>query len=262
MRNLTVTILLLLSMRTYAGGETGGGFVIQCAGQPLMVLDYYEATLPDLVGKPHLLPLETERDIQIAKNTMRRRVSRTSRFSSFQGVILNKFQEILKTEDWVVTQLNIGSDDTNTPYKECQQKFRAAIRQSKTIYLEERVVPKLSNGQLFVLSWHEFLYGSSALESSEKVRHVIRELLKVDEEFSQQRLNELVAALLSRWRPVTIQTELDLKSVSNTEPMDNACRARGAEFATAYKGDSWTKPNCAGGCTSYRIYELTCAKLN
>lgn len=258
---LTMLSLLIPLNMAFAGQEAGnGGFVIECKNKPLMVLDYFEASLPTLDGTPTLLPLG-ENDLENSKTMI---YTRLGNVNTFFGQILGTYESILNTNNWIITDLDLGEDDTNLPYKECIKKSRVAHRQGKTVYVQKDLVSKLDKGQQFVLALHEFLYASSQKSTSEKTRHVIRELLKSEEEFDQSRFTLQIQELFSHWGQVTYRKKGKFTEESSSfwSELNGLCKGEGAEFAVSYTGKSRTQLNCGGLCTTLYLKTLTCAVLN
>ena len=257
---IMLTVLFHFNM-AIAGQEVGnGGFVIECKNKPLMVLDYYEATLPTLNGTPTLLSLR-EDNLEHSKSII---YSRLSHLSTFYGQILGTYESVLNTDNWIMADLDLGKDDTNLPYKDCIKKSRVARRQGKTVYVQKGLVSKLGKGQQFVLALHEFLYASSQKTTSEKTRHVIRELLKSEEEYDQSRFKLQIEELFSRWGQVTYKKSGKFTEGSDSfwSELNGLCKGEGSEFAVSYTGKSRTQPNCGGLCTTLYLKTLTCAALN
>ena len=200
MKRLFLALTLLMSVGALAetGREGGGGYVVACPNKPLLILDNYEATLRTISGTPELLSLENK-DLDKTKMIIRKRLHLSASFGGQHTLV--EFEHFLNTDDWIVVDdLNVQVDDTNTVYNGCE-KIRVAHRQAKTVYVQKELVDLLSDGQIHVLALHEYLYAASELDSSERTRHVIRELLKSEKTFSRKKLSEKLSDLLPTWVP-------------------------------------------------------------
>lgn len=249
---------LFVFSSAFAGNEGGGGYVIYCDDRPVQVLDYYEATLPGLNGVPNLLSLNPS-ELEFTKQQILRRFSY---IPDYMQTILTNHRDVLNTENWIIADLDIFQDDTNVAYKGCSKMVRAAHRQNGTVYLQTEIAPSLGEEQMYILSLHEWLYASSRKNTSESVRHVIRELLKAEKEFNPSRFVNLVGDLMSSWTTIDIKKSLNISSIGSEQKLNQVCREYGAEYVTYVKGRTRTQRNCGGDCTTWYISEITCAKLN
>jgi hypothetical protein len=253
--------LFAFHAQALAGGDKAGngGFVIQCEGQPLVVLDYYEASLSGPGGEAQLLSLASA-ELAADKTVI---MSRLNALEQFDTAILKNFIEVEKVDNWIFADLDIQQDDTNMPYQGCQKPVRAAYRQSDTVYVQKSVVSQLSPGQIYVLSLHEWLYAASKLPTSDKVRHVMRELLKAPKLFSQVRLQEAVTDLFSQWKIVNAPDVVvqPMQTMQYAELLNKSCQSVGSEFVTNWSGWYSVAPNCMGYCQTTHYEQISCAKL-
>jgi len=188
MKQVLLLSLLVLSHFAFAvdGREGHGGITVFCNGQPPVLLDYFNASLPTIDGpRPDLLPIEglSEEETIALFNAKLDKLG----FNDFRLQIEEALKKVGPINTWIASDLK-QMDDSNQPYNlppGCEPRT-AAIRQKYNImYGDPTVIKALSPAQRGVLRWHEAVYwkvnnGSwgNPDESSEGVRVFMREFLK------------------------------------------------------------------------------------
>ncbi len=239
MKNIFYVLIMgMFPIIGLAGNDGGGGFVIQCKGKPLVIQDYFEASLPNIKGvSPKLFPLDDESLKNTREIVIKRLETRTKALSErlFYSSVLFAHYDFSKSENWVSAQLDQYPDDSKTPYKDCK-RLRIAFRQGSTVFVEASLVPQLSNGQIFVLELHEWLYAASRKNTSDSVRQVVRELLKSNEEFSEPRLVRLLGIMLTKWEMGEVRLKYGDLDTYSEENANSICRKYDWEYVVALFG--------------------------
>lgn len=197
-RNKIFSLAMMLALwgpiDVFAGQESHGGDLVICANKPVVTLDYYHASLPTFSNpKPNT--------VDISNMTAKQVVEFFS--SRLQGTVLQKkFNDAIEflgpVDRWILKSLE-DIDDSNEPYQlpaSCQ-RVQGAMRSDDTMYIDPKYGPVLSASQRGMLQVHEALYYISKLDSSEKVRNLIRTLMllnSTDKEVSDSlhQLNRIV----------------------------------------------------------------------
>ncbi len=177
-RNKIFSLVLMLALWApvvvYAGQESHGGDLVICANKPVVTLDYYHASLPTFSNP-------TPNIINISNMTSEQVVEFFS--SRLKGTVLQKkFNEAIEflgpLDRWILKSLE-DINDSNEPYQlpSTCQRVQGAMRSADTMYIEPKYGAVLTASQKGMLQVHEALYYISNLNSSEKVRNLIRTLM-------------------------------------------------------------------------------------
>jgi hypothetical protein len=181
-----ISLFGAFSTAAQAGGDVGnGGNTVTCVGEPAVLLDYYQATLPTdrEPSGPALIEVQSADPGAVLK-TIRKRLGDASPLFAY------RFEQALgklgPLDTWLNTNLK-DAGDSGEPFplpKNCM-RGQVAIRQQETMFKDPVEQSKLSSGQLDLLQAHEALYylaEQKGFSTSAPVRVLIRQLL--DKEFS------------------------------------------------------------------------------
>ena len=180
---LTVAFTLSASTSFAVGGANGGGGnAVICEGQPAVILDYYDAALPNMSGvKPELVDIQnlsTEQTVEMLTKQLRG-------FIQFRIQVEDALQAIGPIEShWKPANLR-AADDSLEPYflpDGCVRKTAAYRQNPNMMYGDPTVLKLLSPSQKGVLLMHEAFYkvanDTHGATNSVDVRNLIGEILK------------------------------------------------------------------------------------
>jgi hypothetical protein len=170
---------LLACQSAFAGQETHGGDVLQCAGKAPVVLDYYHASLPSLTSPiPNLVDIDTLSADGVI-NIFRQRLAGTYMGDQFERA----YQEIGDYTQWVLVEGLYDENDEGLPFRMppgCSL-VQAALRVGHSVYVNPEISRAITPAQLGVLVGHEIFYKlavEKGMPSSATTRHMIRALLQ------------------------------------------------------------------------------------
>ena len=216
---ISVFLLILACLNpkseAQSGGESHGGTVVMCPGEPDVMLDYYHAALPSGAGAPQLEDLDSISEEQLLTLILEKLDQRWDA----KAKIVDAWNRIGPVNYWILADLK-RLNDSNEPYylkSGCKPKTGAA-RQGEIVYRDPVTTANLSKRQLSLLRGHEAVYlvgTESGLQTSEGVLSFFREVLRKGPAKSMKLDQSLKALKLptTNYRSLKVGTEFtEIKS--------------------------------------------------
>lgn len=189
-------ILTIIAVQAFAGDKGNGGSGVDCLGEDLVTLDYYQATMVKRNGQTARLinvnSLSYE-DIHRHINDRLRPITKFYAKYNSSKIILGSNQE------WIEAPTDIPAD-SGKPYllKEGCKEVGLAIQHDDIVYGNSTYLDVMSQGQLVLIELHEWLYNiaiHAGWNESAIVRKAIKEILKIDGEYSEYKLERILSEL-------------------------------------------------------------------
>ncbi len=157
--------ILLIPHAIFAGGNEGGDFggnggdIVECNGKEPVVLDYYQATLKRMDGKNSALLSINGMQSEDVVNLVLDRLMYN--FPIFRSQVFQRLEIIGAIDNWIVAPVKVKEiDDAAEVYNlpnGCKM-LQVAVRQGDVVYVNDKLLNKLSPAQQGVLMLHEALY--------------------------------------------------------------------------------------------------------
>lgn len=177
---LLLLVTFFMSVLAQAGQETHGGDYVICKGKENVVLDYFQAQLPNFSGEAQLVDISHMNADQVIKYFIDK-FSETLAYADFE----RHAKTVGNYKKWVVVEELVNQPDEDLPFipGDCVVS-QAAVRQNGVVYISRAAIADLSPAQIGILAVHEalaemFTKYDNATYSSAHVRTIIGEFLNI-----------------------------------------------------------------------------------
>lgn len=177
---LVLLVTVFTSVFAQAGQETHGGDYVICKGRENVVLDYFQAQLPNFSGEAQLVDISQMSADQVIKYFIEK-FSETLAYANFERYA----KTVGNYKKWVIVENLVNQDDEDLPFipVDCTLS-QAAVRQNGVVYISRKAIADLSPAQIGILAVHEslaemFTKFDNTIYSSAHVRKIIGEMLNI-----------------------------------------------------------------------------------